>query len=118
MGKDHTDRPRTRHSGKVIGHFVKFSPAFEKKLRKNTTVSRPPMMEAFIHVLVDERSIRVVPCDSASIEITGPEPTDEDRVVVYNTLVDKHPLNNMCQFTEELKSGKGKNKYKEYTLVE
>lgn len=118
MGKDHTDHPRTRHSGKVIGHVVKFSPAFEKKLKKNTTVSRPPMVEAFIHVLVDGNRVRVVPCESASIEISSEEPTDDDRVVVYNTLMDKHPLNQMCRFTEEVKSGKGKNKYKEYTLVE
>jgi hypothetical protein len=117
---DEAPRSETvRHTGKVIGHVVRYLPGYAKKRKSRVTVSRPPVLAAFVHILVDDNRYCTVPCGNAEKELDfGVRPTDADRTLVYNTLVKLHPLNEIRHFKEKTKpSKKGKGKtYSEFFL--
>lgn len=118
--KTEAPRPETvRHTGKVIGHVVSYIPGYQKKRKSRVTVSRPPVLGAFVHILVDDNRYCTVPCENVEKELEfGVRPTDADRTLVYNTLVKAHPLNEIRHFKEtKLSSRKGKGKtYSKYFL--
>lgn len=91
------------HTGKVVGHRLRFIPGYTKKRRSKVTVSRPPILGASVHLLVDGRHYTVRSVHAERELEVGILPTDADRTLVYKVLLETHPINATRTFKEVIK---------------
>ena len=97
-----------RHTGKIIGHLVRFLPYQETQLGGGAALVKQPKIGAFVQIQVDGKKFYTVRSEQTELELKDTEPTEELHTKVYNQLVEAHPFGAEREFVEHVSPKRGK----------
>jgi len=110
---------QTRHTGKVIGHQVKFLPKQESKRSGGVMITKQQKVGAFVVIQVDGKKTCTVPARANEVLLDdGQDATDALKEGVYNDLKAALPFNGEVEFVEHVTTREKGSALRRYELVE
>jgi hypothetical protein len=112
---------RTKLTGRVIGHTVKFLPKKVDHRGGGVTITKERKLGATLTLQVDGKKTYTVSSRKTEVIFGAeepPEPTDIQRIEVFNTLVERHPFNAERTFIEEVTPRSKGQAFRKYELEE
>jgi hypothetical protein len=96
------NRKEIKHTGKIIGHLVRYLPRQETELGGGAMLVKEHKIGAFVQIQVDGKKFYTVRSEAVELELKEKPPTEELHAEVYNALVDAHPYGADREFTEHV----------------